>query len=287
MANNPLNTTWIQTTNYLLELTGQLQISSASNFDAPFVPPGLTRIQMQGRRFVDLCDRILNDRVNNRENVQEFQFLTQQGNPNLQSSYTYTLPNTTRVELIRYSSFFNATPQVVGANGTTTIFAQPIHNMPHREFRDRFPDFTAMTPGPPQWWIILPKSLSAAGDGSAGPGILSDSIIFYPIPDQVYTIRFESGLKAVPLVNSFDTVLFSKDHEHILWLMAKAFLEDALGDGKGQNTIQLAEDVVSKYLWRMSGPEEERRAIRTGMSIHGPIKGRRVSPYSDTPNSGN
>jgi hypothetical protein len=270
----------------VLELAGQLQITSASNFDNPFVPPGLTRIQMQARRFVDLCDRILNDRIYNRENIQEFQIVTQQGNPNIQSTYTYALPSTAKLELIRYYSFKNVTPQVVAQNGTTTVFAQPIYNKPYREFRDIYPDFTAITTGPPQLWIILPKSLAPAGDGGPGVGILNDTIMFYPIPDQAYRINFECGLKAVPLSLSTDPILFSRDHEHVVWMMAKAFVEDALGDGKGQNSVVLAEKIVSDYQWRMSGPEEERRAVRTGIRIYGPMRGRRVSPYSDTPNSG-
>jgi hypothetical protein len=286
-GNNPSNSSWFTTTNYVLELCGQLQIATTAIFDAPLTPPGLTRIQSQARRFVDLCDRILNDRTYNRENRQDFQILTYTGNPLIQSTYTYQLPSNVRIEYLRYTSMFNVTPQVVAENGTTTIYAQPLRNVPYREFRNRFPDFTAITTGPPQWWIILPKSLAAAGDGSTGPGIMYDSIMFYPIPDQQYTLIYECGLKAVPLALSTDPILFSQDHEHIVWLMAKAFTEDALGDGKGQNTLALAEDVVSKYLWRMSGPEEERRAIRTGMIIGGPLKGRRVNPYSDTPTSSN
>lgn len=283
MANNPNNSTWMDATNVTLEMTGQLQITSAAEFNDPV--NSLTRIQSQARRFIDVSDRLLNLKLYNRDNIQEYQLLTHTGNPDIQSTYTYALTAGTRMEFIRYGSFYNATPQNVTLSGETTIFAQPLNNMPYREFRQTYPDFTAITTGPPQWWIIMPKSLAPAADGTAGVGITVDQIMFYPIPDQQYTIIYEAAVVATPLVNATDPILFSPDNEHVLWNWGKAFLEDALGEGKGQSAQYYAEMCLRDYNWRMSGPEEERRAIRTGMYIWGPLKGRRVSPYSDTPNA--
>jgi hypothetical protein len=184
------------------------------------------------------------------------------------------------MEYLRYYSFFNITPQTLSGGVTSTVVAQPLYNIPYREFRLIYPDFTSITLGPPQNWIIMPKTLVAGG-----VGIQQDYVMFYPIPDKIYTIVYQSGLKAVPLALDTDSILFDQDNEDVLWDWAGAYLEEALGEGRGQMAAAYAEKAVSEYLFRMSGPEEEKRAIRTGMSIYGPLRGRRVAPYSDTPNS--
>lgn len=273
------NSTWFQTTNKILELKGQLQISSADNFNNPIT--GLTRIQSQTRAFVDLCDRLLNVKRNNRDTSQEFALTTQVGNPDILSTYTYQLDASISIESIRYWSFFNTTPQSDDAGSTTSISAQGIYNMPYREFRRRWPDFTSIPLSPPVLWVIMPKSLM-----QGGVGIVNDTILFYPIPDAVYTIQYQAKTNAVPLQLDTDPILWSPQYEHVLWTWAGAWLEDALGEGKGQMAQYYAERALSEYLFWAAGPDEERKAIRTGMNIYGPMRGRRVNQWSTTPNVG-
>lgn len=265
------NSTWFQTTNYILELAGQIQVSSSINFNNPIT--GLNRIQSQVRRFVDMCNRMLARKIYNRDRIQEFQLLTRVGNPNVQTSFTYTLDSSIRMESLRYLSFYNITSQGTG----NPVGSIPLYNVEYREFREKYPDFTQIPTGPPINWIIMPKSLIGGG-----AGIQLETIIFFPIPDNVYTINYQAGVKIVPLLLDTDSILFAPDNEDVLWNWGLAFLEDALGEGRGQTMQYYAEQVLKDYMWRMAGPEEERRAIRTGMGIYGPMRGRRVSPFSDT-----
>jgi hypothetical protein len=276
MAASNVNSTWLVTTNKILELRGQLQITSANNFNNP--TQLLTRVQSLARAFVDMCDRMLNLRRNNRDTLQEFAITTQAGNPNNINSYMYTLDPSIHVENVRYYSFFNITAQGTG----TTVAAQPIYNIEYREFRQLYPDFTAITTGPPQNWIILPKTAV-----QPGPGLYADTIIFYPIPDAAYKIVYQAKTDATPLTKDTDQILWAPPYEHILWHWAGMYLEDALGEGKGQLMSAYAEKALSEYwFWVNRGAEEERHAIRTGMKITGLLKGRRVNSYSDTPSSG-
>jgi hypothetical protein len=269
---------WLTTTNYILELSGQQQILTSAAFNNPI--QDCSRVQQQCRRFVDFCDRMLNVPRNNRDTVQEFQIQTQTGNPLIQSTFTYYLDNSVSVENVRYLSFFNITPQYQTETGLTTVFAQQLWNKEYREFRQDYPDFTAINIGPPQNWIILPKSLVAGG-----PGIIQDAIIFFPIPDQQYLINYQAKTNATPLQLDTDPILWDTRYEHILWKWGQALLEDALGEGKSQGAQYYAERALSEYNDWVAGPEEERRAVRTGMKIFGPLRGRRVNFYSDTPTS--
>jgi hypothetical protein len=272
------NSSWKDVTNKCLELRGQLQITSANNFNNPTTL--LTRVQSEIRAFVDMCDRMLNVRRNNRDTTQEFQITTEAGNPTVPSTFQYTLDASVRVESIRYISFFNITPQVTNPDGSVSmIVAQPLYNTEYREFRRIYPDFTAISTGPPQNWIILPKSQI-----QPGPGIINDTIMFFPIPDAVYKINYQATTKAVPLKLDTDPVLWPPEYEHILWHWACMYLEDALGEGKGQLMSAYAQQALTEYnFWINRGPEEERHAVRTGMAIFGPLRGRRTSAYSDTP----
>jgi hypothetical protein len=270
---------WLETTNYILEMAGQLQVTSAINFNNPIT--NLTRIQSQTRRFVDVVDRLLNRKIYNRDNLQEFQLQLQPGNPQILSTYVYPLDPSTRMENIRYYSFFNITPQSTTSSGTTTVYAQQLFNKEYREFRAEWPDFTAMDTGPPQLWIIMPKTLA-----TPGVGIQSDQIAFYPVPDQNYTVVYQASLKAVPLLLDTDPVLFTKDNEDVIWHWGRMFLEEALGEGKGQLAQYYAAQALDDYLRRQAGPEEERHAVRTGMNIYGPMRGRYVNFWSDTNTTG-
>lgn len=273
------NQSWFQATNYVLEAAGQLQITSAINFDNPIT--GLTRVQSQTRRFVEMCNSLLQLKRNNRDTVQEFQINTVVGNPSILSTYVYQVDPSVQVESIRYQSFFNITPPTTNSQGSTsTVVAQPLYNVEYREFRQRYPDFTAINTGPPINWIIIPKTLVGGG-----VGIQQDYIMFFPIPDAIYQIVYQAKLNAVPLQLNTDPVSWSPEYQTVLALWGKAFLEDALSEGKGQGAQYYAEKFTSQYYFWTAGPDELRKAVRTGLKISGPLKGRRVSFYSDTPNS--
>ena len=271
------NSSWMQVTNKVLELRGQNQITSPDNFNSEY-QAGLTRMQQLARAFVEMCDRFLNVKRNNRDTSQEFQIVTQAGQPLVPSSNWYSIDQSVTAASIRYWSFFNVTPQ----SSSTTSYspAQQIFNVPYREFLARYPDITTIQTGPPVNWILLPKSLIGGGTG-----LQYDKIMFYPVPDATYQINYQAKTKAVALTLHSDPVLWSPEYEHVLWTYASAFLEDAIGEGKGQNLFGLAEKFVSDYLMWESGPDEERKCVRTGMSIQGPMRGRRVSFWTDTQGS--
>jgi hypothetical protein len=276
MPTTNVNSTWLQTTNKILELRGQLQITSSNNFNNP--TQLLTRVQSLARAFVDMCDRMLNLRRNNRDTLQEFQIITQVGVPTNINSYMYQLDPSIHVENIRYLSFFNVTPQGTGS----IVVAQPLYNIEYREFRRLYPDFSQIAIAPPDNWIILPKTAV-----QPGPGLYADTIMFYPIPDQVYKINYQAKTDATPLTKDTDQILWAPAYEHILWHWAGMYLEDALGEGKGQLMSAYAEKALSEYhFWVDRGPEEEAHCIRTGLAITGLLKGRRVGywggPYNGT-----
>jgi len=265
--------TWFQLSNRVLENRGLTQITSTTNFDNPIT--NLTRVQSLARAFVSLCDEMLNVHRNNRDTIQEFQITTSIGNPATPVSNYYTLDSSISVENLRYLSFFNTTT-TNPATGTLSAF--PIRNMEYREFRNIYPDFTAIETGSPEKWIIIPKTLI-----NPGAGIVNDAIMFYPVPDAIYTIIYQAKTNATPLESSGDKVLWLQQYEHILLMHAGAFLEDIMGQNKGGLMTSYAMKALSEYhFWVDRGAEEERHAVRTGMQIGGLVKGRRVSPYSDT-----
>ena len=265
--------TWYALTNRVLENRGLTQITSTTNFDSPIT--NLTRVQSLARAFVSLCDEMLNVHRNNRDTVQEFQITTAPGNPATPVSNYYTLDASISVENLRYLSFFNTTP----ANSVTgTVSAFELRNMEYREFRRIYPDFTAIETGSPQKWIIIPKTLI-----NPGAGIVNDAIMFYPVPDAIYTIIYQAKTNARQLELSSDNVLWLQQYEHILLMHAGMFLEDIMGQNKGALMTSYAMKALSEYnFWVNRGPEEQRAAVRTGMQIQGIVKGRRVNNWSDT-----
>ena len=264
--------TWYALTNRVLENRGLTQITSTTNFDNPIT--NLTRVQSLARAFVSLCDEMLNVHRNNRDTVQEFQIVTHIGSPTTPVSNYYTLDASISVENLRYLSFFNTTP----ANSTTgTVSAFPLRNMEYREFRNIYPDFTSIETGSPEKWIIIPKTLI-----NPGAGIVNDAIMFYPVPDAIYSIVYQAKTNATPLELSGDKVLWTQPYEHILLTHAGMFLEDIMGQNKGALMTSYAQKALSEYNFWLAGPDELRHAVRTGMQIGGLVKGRRVSPYSDT-----
>lgn len=266
------NSTWFQCTNSCLDACGQTQISSTTNFDNPI--GNLSRVQQLARKFVQLCDMALNVKKFNRNSTQEFIITTQTANPLKQSTFQYALDSSVTVENLRYLSFFNITPQ-----GTAQApLGAPLFNWDYRSFRTVYPDFTALTDiMTPTRWIILPRNLSQP------QGIIQDMIMFWPLPDQAYTIVYQAQQFAQPLSLSSSQVLWLPQYEHVLWQYAKTMLHVELGEGKEQAAAQYAEKFVSDYLFWICGPEEEKKAVRTGMNIRGVRKGRRVNFWSDTP----
>jgi hypothetical protein len=150
--------------------------------------------------------------------------------------------------------------------------------MEYREFRNIYPDFTSIETGSPEKWIIIPKTLV-----NPGAGIVNDAIMFYPVPDAIYSIVYQAKTNATPLELSGDKVLWTQPYEHILLTHAGMFLEDIMGQNKGALMTSYAQKALSEYnFWVSHGPEEQRSAIRTGMQIQGIVKGRRVNNWSDT-----
>jgi len=267
------NSDWFTCTNSALEASGQTQISSRTNFNNPI--SSLNRVQGLMRRFIQICDMSLNVKRFNRDTTQEFVITTQAANASVQSTFQYALDSSVSVENLRYLSFFNITPQ----GSSQAPLGTPLFNWDYREFRRVYPDFTAITDyQTPTRWIILPKNLSQP------QGITQDMIMFWPLPDQAYTIVYQAQQFANQLVNDYDPVLWKPQYEHVLWQYAKAMLQGQLGEGQEQMTMMYAEKFVSDYLfWVSSGPEEQRKSVRTGMNIKGTRKGRRVNFWSDTP----
>lgn len=110
--------------------------------------------------------------------------------------------------------------------------------------------------------------------------------MFYPIPDAVYNILYQAKANVATMTLDTSNISWPYQYETTLFKWGKAYLEACLGEGKEADAFAFADKALSDYNFWMAGPDELRKSVRSGIKISGLFKGRRVNPWSTTPNSG-
>jgi hypothetical protein len=267
------NSTYFYTVNRCLAQSGQRQVPDANSFNSSTTL--LSRVQQQCREFVDIANRELLLDMNKRFMQREYKLTTAIWNGAADATSTptsnniYSLDTSTDAESLIYHSFYNKTPQSALLSGLDT--GKFLRNWDYREFRSLYPDFSQLVSGPPTRWILLPQQSSQP--------VPSNTIMFFPPPDAVYTIIYQAKIGAAPLVKDTDIILWPEEYEHILWMYARKYLETALGEGKEGNIEAWAEKAVAAMKKWAGGPEEQRHAVKLGIQVEGIARGRRVSKY--------
>lgn len=220
--------TALETANKILGMAGQSDIPSATAFDTK----DLNKAQYQTVLFMDLANRLLSLEFNTRFNRREFSLNTAAG------TTEYALSPQIALESITYKSFRNETPG--------NAYSRPLGFMSYEDWKRSIYDETTQITGAPTHWIPLPS------DGSG-----SDFVRFYPDPDNLYNIKYRASLDAVPLTTATQQILWPVRYEHILWMQAREFLEQVLGEGKAVEMRPFVMEAIYEVLKHADGPMDE------------------------------
>lgn len=237
------NSSWYSATNQVLQLAQLDPFQATADFDGTSGNP-VAKYQNAAKQFVLLANQLLGVRAWRNFNQREITFFTTPG------QNTYALDVGIDATNIRLRSFFNRT--------TTANFKGKnleLRNWEYREYERAFPDETIIEQNAPMRWILLP--IDRVNNYPVW------QIKLYPIPDQVYTIKYQATLNVQQLQANTDPILFPPHYEHALWLRAWSLLEQSLGEGKDQTITQLAEKAANE-VWLVSTEADDiRKAPRT------------------------
>lgn len=234
--------TYRYTVNKALAITGQPEIASDAEFDGS----NLGKYQNLGKMFVDLVCRQFSLKFNKRFSQRKYELVTND------SSTEFDLNPSVTVEGITYQTFFNVT--VSGThNGRLSV-------MDYDEWQRNYPNPEQYARQAPNYWIAPPDD-----------GELPQSIILWPYPDDVYTIRYQARLDAEPLTQASQLIIIPTKYEHIVWLKAKQYLESMLNEGKELNAEMVAMEAVDDVLRDAGGALENSAFLDLGVNLFGGV----------------
>lgn len=234
------NSTFYASVNKILGLSGQLEVTSTSDFD---IESNLSKAQYQTKLFTDLANRLLALEFNKRFAQREFSFST------TTVDNDYALDSTAPLVGIKWHSFYNRTSG--GVRNRRLLFKS------YEEWESEFPNPEQQSRSGPIWWIPKPYNGKP------------DRIILWPYPDAAYTINYQAKLDTVPLTTSNQNILFPTEYEHVLWIKGRIFLEESLNEGRSANMEILAREAVADVMRDSDGPVDDIQFIDLGMQLYG------------------
>lgn len=234
------NSTLRNTVNTILVMGGQTEISSDAEFNNS---NGLGKTQYQTIKFVDLANRLLVTGINKKFINREYSLTTNDDDTDWQLNAAIS------IEGIQFKSFFNMTLE--------GNYNQRLREMSYNRFQELYPRPDLDARSAPEFWIPKPDD-----------GTYPKRVIFYPYPDDVYTIKYQAKLDVVPLITAAQEIVFPPKYEHILWSKGWAFLEASLNEGRAGDIEFLAQSAVDEVMKDADGPLDESVYWDNGFSFN-------------------
>lgn len=229
------NSTFYTFTNRLLRWCGQAPYTSTSAFDDD---SAADKVQVQGKEAAKLGHGLLMANPRLRFTQREFSITT------VASTALYNLG--TNPDLLIEDSW-RITTTDEGVRLTPRLWNEQKSMYPEGETDEGKPN-----------WYYFPTIASGSSTEQVG---------FSPIPDAVYTIKYEGWIKPTPLSTNSDTILFPPEHEDVLLLWCSWLLEGRLAEGRDQATI--LEQIRSEMRANQIGAPEEGPTYDAGIEIWG------------------
>lgn len=231
------NSSWRTLTNNVLRQSGLPEISSDSIFDQSGVGV-LTRYQSCAKEYIRHIHEMWSVDLPVDFARRKFQLNTAAGQA------IYPLDTGMSPESLTFDGF----------RCITTGYAGKLYNYTYEYFSTKYTDVTMIPQGSPTHYTILPI------DRTNQSAVYNVRI--HPIPDRSYALEYIAQLNPYQLQFAADLVLWPPEYNHILEGLARADLEDILGEGKSGGVGAAAYRAYQKMRQKASRPSAERKAIR-------------------------